>query len=179
MIFIPGFCMTANAASPLLSEISRAGFRISASERRMLFRNVRGITRWVHEEVAFLRTAGQEPILIGYSMGGDIAQRVAANMKVRAILLSTPRMAQDTFFSALHLLLEGRLACRRNTPSPYVSSYSEAFSFHIPQPEEEGHIVTRGIYSHFAVNNPQVIQVLVNRANEIRGCAHRGEPKQE
>ena len=167
VLFIPGYSMTANGASPLLSNICGAGCQIAKCEQRMWFKNVRKITKWAYEQVAMIRASGQEPILLGYSMGGDIAQHVASKMDVDAISLSTPIMSQHTFFAALDLILRGRVSSRKTFRGAYGSSLSEAFSFHIPRPDREDHVTIKGVYSHFGVNNPEVIQAVVDRIEKL------------
>lgn len=167
VLFVPGYSMTANGASPLLSNIAAAGCQVVACAERMRFKNVRAITRWVYEQVSAIRASGRKPILLGYSMGGDIAQRVAGKMGVDAISLSTPIMSQHTFFAALDLILRGRVSSRKTFREGIGTSLSEAFSFHIPRPDREGHVTIKGVYSHFAVNNPDVVQAIVGRIEKL------------
>ncbi len=133
----------------------------------MLFKNVRKITRWVFSTVEEIQLNGRTPILLGYSMGGDIVQRVAYRKGVDVISLSTPIATQYTFFSALDMLLKGGGASRRMFKDCYGISLSESFSFHIPRPDRECHITIGGVYSHFAVNNAEVIQVVIDKIREI------------
>jgi hypothetical protein len=167
VLFIPGYSMTANGASPLLANISRIGCQIVRCKERMWFKNVRKISRWANEQTAIIRASGLKPILLGYSMGGDIAQRVGYKMGVDAISLSTPIMSQHTFFAALDLILRGRVSARKTVRNGYGTSFSEAFSFHIPRPDREGHIITKGVYSHFCVNNPEIVKTVVGRIEKI------------
>jgi pimeloyl-ACP methyl ester carboxylesterase len=168
VLFVPGYSMTANGASPLLSNICGAGCQVAKCEMRMWFRNVRKITRWARKQVIAARTNGLKPILLGYSMGGDIAQHMAGKMGVDAISLSTPVLSQHTFFAALDLLLRGSVSSRtRFRRGGYRNSLSETFSFHIPRPDREGHAAIKGVYSHFGVNNPDVIQAVVARIKEL------------
>ena len=167
VLFIPGYSMTANGASPLLANISRAGCQIVKCKERMWFKNVRKISRWANKQTTIIRASGLKPILLGYSMGGDIAQRVGYKMGVDAISLSTPIMSQHTFFAALDLILRGRVSSRKTFRNGYGTSLSEAFSFHIPRPDREGHIITKGVYSHFCVNNPDIVKTVVGRIEKI------------
>ncbi len=181
VLFVPGYSMTANGASPLLSNLCAAGFQIAKCEERLWFKNVRKITRWTHEQVALIRASGQTPILLGYSMGGDIAQHVAGKMGVDALSLSTPIMSQNTFFAALNLILRGTVSSRKTYRGGHGTSLSESFSFHIPRPDREGHVAIKGLYSHFGVNNPEVIQAVVARikklAKETPHCAIHGHQR--
>jgi pimeloyl-ACP methyl ester carboxylesterase len=167
ILFLPGYSMTANGASPLLSYLAGTGFQIVTCTERMRFNNVRRITRWAYDQVAVIRARKQKAILLGYSMGGDIAQRVAGKMGVDAVSLSTPIMSQYTFFAALDLILRGSISCRKTFRGAYGTSLSEAFSFHIPRPEQEGHVTIKGVYSHFGVNNPDVIQAVAGRLKTL------------
>ena len=179
VLFVPGYSMTANGASPLLSNISRAGYRIITCDERMLFRNVRRITRWASKQVAMILANGQKPILLGYSMGGDISQRVARKLGVDAISLSTPIVSQHTFFAALDLILRGRVSSRKSFKCGCGNSLSEEFSFHIPRPDREGHAIIKGVYSHFCVNNPAVIRAVVDRIEQLAAeqCSATDTPR--
>ena len=174
VLFVPGYSMTANGASPLLSNIAATGCQVATCAARMRFKNVRSITRWVYEQVTIIRASGRKPILLGYSMGGDIAQRVAGKMGVDAISLSTPIMSQHTFFAALDLILRGRVSSRKTFREGIGTSLSETFSFHIPRPDREGHVTIKGVYSHFAVNNPEVIQAVVSRIEKLAAKSPNG-----
>ena len=167
VLFVPGYCMTANGASPLLSNICGTGCQIAKCKKRMWFKNVRYITRWTYEQLAMIRASGQKPILVGYSMGGDIVQHVASKMGVDAISLSTPIMSQHTFFAALDMIFRGRVSSRKTFRNGYGTSLAETFSFHIPRPDREGHVTLKGVYSHFAVNNPDVIQAILSRIEKL------------
>jgi pimeloyl-ACP methyl ester carboxylesterase len=169
ILFLPGYSMTANGASPLLSYLAGAGFQIVTCAERMRFNNVRRITRWAYDQVAAIRARKQTPILLGYSMGGDIAQRVAGKMGADAVSLSTPIMSQYTFFAALDLILRGRISSRKTFRGAYGTSLSEAFSFHIPRPDQEEHVTLKGVYSHFGVNNPDVIHAVAQRLKTLVG----------
>ena len=135
----------------------------------MLFRNVRSITRWLYEESAKIQSNGQTPILLGYSMGGDIVQRVANKMDLPAISISTPVATQYTFFSALDMILKDGSSSRKKHKDCYGISLSESFSFHIPRPDQECHTPISGVHSHFAVNNPDVIKVVLEKIKELSG----------
>lgn len=167
VLFLPGYSMTANSASPLLSNICSSGYKVVTSRKRMLFRNVRSITRWVYEESAKIQLNGQTPILLGYSMGGDITQRVANKMDLASISISTPIATQHTFFSALDMILKDGSSFRKNYKDCYGVSLSESFSFHIPRPDQECHTTISGVHSHFAVNNPDVIKAVIDKIKEI------------
>lgn len=169
VVFIPGFSMTARGASPLMANICAAGFEIATCEERMWFKNVFKITRWTYAQVAQIRASGRRPILLGYSMGGDIAQRVARRMEVDVISLSRPIASQYTFFAALDLILRGGSPFEKTIRHSYGISLSESFSFHIPRPDCEGHTTIKGVYSHFAVNNPMVIQAVLCMIKELAG----------
>lgn len=69
VLFVPGYSMTANGASPLLSNIAAAGCQVAACAERMRFKNVRAITRWVYEQVSAIRASGRKPILLGRARG--------------------------------------------------------------------------------------------------------------
>jgi len=169
VVFLPGYSMTANGASPLMANICAAGFEIATCEERMWFKNVRTITRWTYAQVAQIRASGRRPILVGYSMGGDIVQRIASRMEVDAISFSRPIASQYTFFAALDLILRGGSTFQKTIRHSYGISLSESFSFHIPRPDREAHATIKGVYSHFAVNNPMVIQAVLGRIKGLAG----------
>ena len=177
ILFFPGYSMTANGASPLLSYLAGAGFQIVTCGERMSFNNVRRITRWAYNQVAVIRARKQTPILLGYSMGGDIAQRVIGKMGGDAVSLSTPIMSQYTFSAALNLILRSRISSRKTFRGPYGASLSEPFSFHIPRPDQEGHVTLKGVYSHFWINHRDVIQSVAGKIEDARegtsGCLRR------
>lgn len=172
VIFIPGYIMTPRGASPLLAYLAGAGFAIKTCQKRARFKHVREIARWAYEQVNVSKINGRTPILVGYSMGGDIAQRVACKTGALAVSLSTPRMSQYTFFAALDLILRGHIVSRKRCQGDPPNSLAEAFSFHIPRPDIEGHSIIQGIFSHFSVNNPTVIRAVTKRLNELTDMPH-------
>ena len=99
LLFIHGAFVTHEGFAPWMEALAERGWRSIAPARRgrlgMAPAQARGVTTadYVDDTLDVISALGETPILVGHSLGGLIAQRVAELGKARAMALFAPAPA--------------------------------------------------------------------------------------
>jgi pimeloyl-ACP methyl ester carboxylesterase len=99
LLFIHGAFVTHEGFAPWMEALAEKGWRSIAPSRRGRLglgpAQARGLTTadYVEDTQAVISALGETPILVGHSLGGLIAQKIAESGKARALALLAPAPA--------------------------------------------------------------------------------------